>query len=114
MGKKAFRGCSKLSTVNNHENITRIYGGAFRGCTSLESFTVTDEIIFIGKNAFYACKKLKNVTVTNKTKAPKLYSGAFAKTSAALKFTADNKTAAKSRTKALKASGLKNPKVVCA
>ena len=65
----------------------------------------------IGKNAFYGCKNLKAVTVNSKTKAPKLYANAFAKTNSALTFTAKNATAAKSWKTALTKSGLKNAKV---
>ena len=65
----------------------------------------------IGKNAFYGCKNLRTVTVNSKTKAPKLYSGAFAKTNSALTFTAKNATAAKNWKTALTKSGLKTAKV---
>ena len=65
----------------------------------------------IGKNAFYGCKNLKTVTVNSKTKAPKLYANAFAKTNSALAFTAKNATAAKSWKSALTKFGLKNAKV---
>ena len=113
IGYRAFRDCKNLTTVNNTENITKIYGGAFRDCTSLESFTISEKTTMIGKNAFYGCTNLKNVTVNSKTKAkaPKLYSGAFAKTNSALTFTAKNATSAKNWKTALTKSGLKNAKV---
>ena len=111
IGYRAFRDCKNLTTVNNTENITKIYGGAFRDCTSLESFTISEKTTMIGKNAFYGCTNLKNVTVNSKTKAPKLYSGAFGKTNSALTFTAKNATSAKNWKTALTKSGLKNAKV---
>ena len=108
---KAFRGCKKLNTVNNSENITRIYGGAFRGCTSLKNFTVSDELILLGKNAFYGCKNLDTFIVKGKANAPKIYSNAFYNTKSTLKFTVKNNTVSKSWKTALSNSGLKNAKI---
>lgn len=108
---KAFRGRTTLTTVKNSQNITKICGGAFRGCTALKSFTVSDKVTMIGENAFYGCKNLKTFNVKGKSEAPKIYSGAFAKTNSALKFTVTNNAVTKSWKTALSNSGLKNAKI---
>ena len=65
----------------------------------------------IGENAFYGCKNLKTFNVKGKGDAPKIYSGAFAKTNSALKFTVTNNAVTKSWKTALSNSGLKNAKI---
>ncbi|MBE5941630.1 MAG: leucine-rich repeat domain-containing protein [Lachnospiraceae bacterium] len=61
IGKKAFYGCKKLTSVTIGKNVTVIGESAFQNCTSLKKITIPAGVITIGKKAFYGCKKLSTV-----------------------------------------------------
>ena len=63
IGKYAFYGCRRLTSVNISSSITSIEGEAFQGCDSLISVTIPSSVTSIGKRAFLACVSLTNVTI---------------------------------------------------
>ncbi|MGN0152868.1 MAG: leucine-rich repeat domain-containing protein [Lachnospiraceae bacterium] len=63
IGKNAFYGCKKLTTVKySGTAVTKIDQGAFRKCTSLKSVTIPKSVTEIGKDAFRDCTKLSKIT----------------------------------------------------
>ncbi len=84
VGKGAFEGCSKLTTVelgqrtrvsesmfaNSGLTSIKIYGDsiddkAFIGCTKLKSVEIVNDVTYLGASAFSGCKALESVTVQN-------------------------------------------------
>ena len=59
----AFKGCSKLKSVEIPPSVTGIDFEAFCGCSSLVDLTIPDGVKEIGGGAFKECRKLKNVTI---------------------------------------------------
>jgi len=62
IGKDAFYGAEKLSSVIIGSNVTSIGNGAFQNCTSLTSVTIPDSVTSIGANAF-AGTGLTSITI---------------------------------------------------
>jgi hypothetical protein len=59
IGKGAFRGCQKLTTVNCFaEQLTEIPDEAFAGCIGLTAFSVPSGVTSIGVSAFKNCTSL--------------------------------------------------------
>ena len=62
--------------------VTSIGKNAFKGCTKLTTVTIGKNVTKIGSKAFYGCKKLKNITIkTTKLKSKSVGSKAFKGTS---------------------------------
>lgn len=62
IGKQAFYKCTKLKTFKSKAPVEQIYAQAFYGCKSLTSFKSKDYTLdWIGTSAFQGCKKLKSV-----------------------------------------------------
>lgn len=62
IGKQAFYKCSKLKTFKSKAPVEQIYKQAFYGCKSLTSFKAKDYTIdWIDTSAFQGCKKLKSI-----------------------------------------------------
>ena len=63
--KRAFYGCSGLTSVTIPDSATSIGSCAFRDCTGLTSVTIGNSVTSIGNEAFWYCYKL--VEVYNKS-----------------------------------------------
>ncbi len=65
IGKDAFRGYSKLTSVTIGNGVTSIGSYAFYYCQSLTSVTIGNSVTSIGQYAFLGCSKLTSVTIPN-------------------------------------------------
>lgn len=68
IGKDAFRGNKKITSVKLGNKIKVIESGAFSGCSKLKSLTLGKNVTSIGDKAFYKCKKLTKITIPTKVK----------------------------------------------
>ncbi len=57
--KRAFYGCSELTSIAIPNGVTSIGEDAFYNCTSLTSVTIPNSVTCIGESAFYYCDSLK-------------------------------------------------------
>lgn len=80
IAKSAFKGNTKMTTLNLGKNVTKIGVNAFYGCTKLKTATLGSGVTTIGKKAFYNCKSMTKMTISSKklTKS-KVGAGAFTK-----------------------------------
>ena len=67
IGKRAFSGCSSLSSVTIPNSVTSIGNSAFWNCSSLTSVTIGNSVTSIGNSAFWNCNSLKKITVNATT-----------------------------------------------
>ena len=65
IGKRAFSGCSSLSSVTIPNSVTSIGNSAFDGCSSLTSVTIGNSVTSIGNSAFWNCSSLASVSIGN-------------------------------------------------
>ena len=65
IGKNAFRGCKKLTTIIIPDSVKNINENAFVGCNKLTSITIPDSATSIGRAAFYDCLNLISITIPN-------------------------------------------------
>ena len=63
IGDNAFRGCSRLTSLNLPAGITEIGPYAFGNCSGLTSLTLPDGITSIGIYAFYGCSGLTSLNL---------------------------------------------------
>lgn len=63
IGKAAFRGCSKLTTLNLGNTLTTVGDEAFYGCSNVTKLTFPNSTQSIGASAFYNCSSVTEVTV---------------------------------------------------
>lgn len=63
----AFEECTKLEkiTLNESENILRIYPAVFKGCASLTSIILPKNVNTIDYYLFQGCSNLKSITINN-------------------------------------------------
>ena len=73
--KRAFRGCTSLTSVEIPNSVISIGGGAFYGCTGLTSITIPNSVISIGYDAFNGCSSLTCVKIPNSVR--RIGDGAF-------------------------------------
>ncbi len=66
IGKNAFKGNKKITSVKLGNKIKVIEAGAFSGCTKLKSVTLGKNVTTIGDKAFYKCKALAKITIPSK------------------------------------------------
>lgn len=64
---RAFENCKALETINV-EKIVEIHAFAFKGCSKLESIELSDDLGYIGGNAFENCVSLKLINIPAKVK----------------------------------------------
>lgn len=67
VGKYAFDGCSKLSSLDLPESVKTYEEGAFRGCTGLTSLTIPATVTNIGNYVFCNCKSVTNLVIEDGT-----------------------------------------------
>ena len=65
IGKYAFYGCSRLTSVTIPNSVKSIGSYAFQGCTNLLSATIPNAVTSIGSYAFDGCSRLATITATN-------------------------------------------------
>ena len=65
IGKKAFYGCSDLTSVTIPNSVTSIGRSAFSWCTGLTSVTIPNSVTSIGYSAFNGCTGLTSITIPN-------------------------------------------------
>ena len=65
IGKYAFDGCTKLTSVTIPDSVTIIESAAFYGCSGLTSVTIPASVKSIDRIAFYNCSGLTSMTIPN-------------------------------------------------
>ena len=63
IGRKAFSGCTSLTSIIIPENVTGKIEGTFENCTSLTSITIPNRVTCIDENAFKKCSNLTSITI---------------------------------------------------
>lgn len=63
IGKRAFSGCTSLTSVSIPTGVTSIGDAAFYGCTKLASVSIPTSVTNINNSTFYGCAKLTSVTI---------------------------------------------------
>lgn len=63
IGKKAFYGCSRITSVKIPTSVTEIGDYAFKGCSSLRDVEIPMSVTEIGKYAFLGCSGLTSVEI---------------------------------------------------
>ena len=65
IGRRAFYGCSSLTSVTIPNSVVSIGEGAFIYCSGLTSVTIPNRVISIGNGAFQDCSGLTSLTIPN-------------------------------------------------
>ena len=65
IGDSAFYNCSNLSSVSIPNSVTSIDDSAFVGCSSLSSMTIPNSVTSIGNSAFSGCSSLTSIEIPN-------------------------------------------------
>ena len=63
VGRNAFFGCSRLTSVTIPESVTSIESSAFEGCSGLEEVTIPQGVTSIGLSAFSGCSALTSLAI---------------------------------------------------
>ena len=63
--RKAFKGCTSLTSVEIPSSVTTIEHGAFEGCTGLTSIEIPNSVTTIGDHAFSGCSGLTSIEIPN-------------------------------------------------
>ena len=77
IGRKAFSGCSGLTSVTIPNSVTSIGYDAFGYCSGLTSVTIPNSVTSIGESAFYFCDGLTSVTIGNSVTSIGKYAFSF-------------------------------------
>ena len=77
IGRKAFSGCSGLTSVTIPNSVTSIGYDAFGYCSGLTSVTIPNSVTSIGESAFYFCSGLTSVTIGNSVTSIGKYAFSF-------------------------------------
>ena len=82
LGKEAFSGCVKLTSVSGGAGLVVIGDCVFKGCTALPAITLDKKVASIGDEAFCNCGKLTKYTIlTTKLNDDVIGKNAFKNTS---------------------------------
>ena len=65
IGEEAFAYCTGLTSITIPNSVTSIEAWAFSGCKGLTSIIIPDSVTSIGESAFYGCKGLTSITIPN-------------------------------------------------
>ncbi len=65
IGRSAFAGCKKVTSIKLPESVTWIDDNAFASCTNLTSLKMPDGVRVLGEGAFYRCRKLTAIAIPN-------------------------------------------------
>ena len=65
IGREAFNGCWRLTSVTIPNSVTSIGDYAFYDCSSLTSVTIPNSVTSIGNSAFYECISLTHPIIVN-------------------------------------------------
>ena len=65
IGKGAFRGCTKLTSITIPNSVTDIRQEAFYECSNLKSISIPNSVTSIGAWAFSGCTSLTSVKIPN-------------------------------------------------
>ena len=68
IGKDAFYGCSRITSVKIPTSVTEIGSKAFSGCSGLTSVKIPSSVTEIGNGAFYDCSGLTSVVIPSSVK----------------------------------------------
>lgn len=63
IGRKAFAGCTTISSVKIPEKVTTIGESAFDSCNKLVSVKLPSTLTTIGNNAFFGCTSLNDIVI---------------------------------------------------
>lgn len=63
IGKEAFKGCCKLTSMTMPGNVINIGNAAFYDCSNMIAVKLPHGLVNIGANAFMQCRKLAPVTI---------------------------------------------------
>lgn len=63
IGKRAFRECTSLTSIDIPQSVTSIGESAFYGCSSLTSIDLPSSVTSIGNNAFDGCSSLTSIDI---------------------------------------------------
>ena len=74
---QAFRGCSRLRTVNLGKALEEIGVGAFERCESLHEIVVSPSVKAIKTHAFRGCSKLTSVNLSQSQGLEEIGEGSF-------------------------------------
>ncbi len=75
IGYRAFKDCSKLTSITIPNSVTSIEHQAFKDCSSLTSITIPNSVTSIGEQAFYNCTSLASIAIPNSVTS--IIDGAF-------------------------------------
>lgn len=86
INKRAFQGCSNLTSIIIPSGVTSIESEAFKGCSSLTSISIPDSVTSIEESAFEGCSSLTSVVFEGDCppEAPEI-SNVFCGTSSSIK-----------------------------
>ncbi len=62
IGRFAFGGCTRLTSITIPDGVISIERSAFSGCSNLRSITIPDGVISIGGQSFFNCSSLTSIT----------------------------------------------------
>ena len=72
IGRRAFYGCSGLTSITIPNSVTTIDQWAFYNCTGLTSITIPNSMTSIGYSVFY-CSGLTSITIPNSVSSIEAY-----------------------------------------
>ena len=64
IGNRAFKDCSRLTSITIPDGVTSIGQSVFYGCSSLKMVNIPNSVTSIGNSAFFECYSLTSVTIS--------------------------------------------------